>query len=101
MEQNLSHGKVKQYCFTLIELLVDTAVSSLYFFKRCDKLEQQNTSLFLKKKGGAGERENFFSREKKFSSPPAPPLFSKKAEYLPLRCRGIARKATADCRGIT
>ena len=35
-------------------------------FKRCDKLEQQNTPLFLKEKGGAGERENFFSREKKF-----------------------------------
>ena len=72
MEQNLSHGKVKQAtCFTLIELFVDTAVSSLYFFKRCDKLEQQNTSLFLKEKGGAGERENFFSREKKFSLSPA------------------------------
>ncbi len=71
MKQNLSHGKVKQSCFTLIELLVDTAVSSLYFFKRCDKLEQQNTSLFLKEKGGAGERENFFSREKKFSLSPA------------------------------
>ena len=32
---------------------------------------QQNTSLFLKEKGGAGERENFFSREKKFSLSPA------------------------------
>ena len=58
---------VKHLGFTLIELLVNTAISSLYFFKRCDKLEQQNTSLFLKEKGGAGERENFFSREKKFS----------------------------------
>jgi hypothetical protein len=27
-------------------------------FQSCDKLEQQNTPLFLKKKGGAGEREN-------------------------------------------
>ena len=38
---------------------------------RCDHREQQNTSLFLKEKGGAGERENFFSREKKFSLSPA------------------------------
>ena len=57
--------------FTLIELLVNTTISLLYFFKRCDKLEQQNTSLFLKEKGGAGERENFFSREKKFPLSPA------------------------------
>ena len=40
-------------------------------FKRCDKLEQQNTPLFLKEKGDAGERENFFSREKKFFLSPA------------------------------
>ena len=71
MKKMSSNGKVKHSCFTLIELLVNTAVSSLYFFKRCDKLEQQNTSLFLKEKGGAGERENFFSREKKFSLSPA------------------------------
>ena len=32
---------------------------------------KENTSLFLKEKGGAGERENFFSREKKFSLSPA------------------------------
>ena len=57
--------------FTLIELLVNTAISSLCFFKRGDKLEVQNTPLFLKEKGGAGERENFFSREKKFSLSPA------------------------------
>ena len=38
---------------------------------RCDQLEQQNTPLFLKKKGGAGERGNFFSREKKFPLSPA------------------------------
>ena len=46
-------------------------VSAEVFVKFCDKLEQQNTSLFLKEKGGAGERENFFSREKKFSLSPA------------------------------
>ncbi len=39
--------------------------------KSCDQREQQNTPLFLKEKGGAGERENFFSREKKFSLSPA------------------------------
>ena len=57
--------------FTLIELLVNTSISSLRFFKRGDKLEPQNIPLFLKEKGGAGERENFFSREKKFSLSPA------------------------------
>ncbi|MBR7131467.1 MAG: prepilin-type N-terminal cleavage/methylation domain-containing protein [Lentisphaeria bacterium] len=31
---------------------------------------QQRSPLFLKEKGGAGERENFFSREKKFSLSP-------------------------------
>ena len=55
--------------FTLIELLVNTL--SLRFFKRSDKLELQNTPLFLKEKGGAGERGNFFSREKKFPLSPA------------------------------
>ena len=60
-----------KHSFTLIELLVNTAISSLCFFKRGDKLEVQNTPLFLKEKGGAGERENFFSREKKFSLSPA------------------------------
>ena len=74
MEQNLSHGKVKPFCFTLIELLVDTAVSSLYFFKRCDKLEQQNTPLFLKKGEGLGEGKNLFSREKKFFPSPIKPF---------------------------
>ena len=62
---------LKTAFFTLIELLVNTALSSLHFFKRGDKLEVQNTPLFLKEKGGAGERENFFSREKKFSLSPA------------------------------
>ncbi|MBQ9088921.1 MAG: prepilin-type N-terminal cleavage/methylation domain-containing protein [Lentisphaeria bacterium] len=35
------------------------------------ELEVQNTPLFLKEKGGAGERGNFFSREKKFPLSPA------------------------------
>ena len=37
----------------------------------CDQRELQNTPLFLKEKGGAGERGNFFSREKKFPLAPA------------------------------
>ena len=57
--------------FTLIELLVNTSISPMRFFKCGDKLEPQNTPLFLKEKGGAGERGNFFSREKKFPLSPA------------------------------
>ncbi|MBQ9088027.1 MAG: prepilin-type N-terminal cleavage/methylation domain-containing protein [Lentisphaeria bacterium] len=41
-----------------------------------DVLQQQNTPLFLKEKGGAGERENFFSREKKFPLSPAHARFT-------------------------
>ena len=96
---------MKLKSFTLIELLVDTVISSLRFFKRGDKLEVQNTplflsgkraasevsrpsrwsglieslkntSLFLKEKGGAGERGNFFSREKKFPLSPAHSRFT-------------------------
>ena len=54
--------------FTLIELLVSKTwqicVSLLYYLRK-------SIPLFLKEKGGAGERENFFSREKKFSLSPA------------------------------
>ncbi|MBE6364196.1 MAG: prepilin-type N-terminal cleavage/methylation domain-containing protein [Lentisphaerae bacterium] len=54
--------------FTLIELLVSTVISSLHFLKQKTAIEtKQRSPLFLKEKGGAGERENFFSREKKFS----------------------------------
>ena len=66
--------KEKIAFFTLIGWQEDLSVSPLRFFKRCDKLEQQNTPLFLKEKGGAGERENFFSREKKFSLSPRKPF---------------------------
>ncbi len=34
-------------------------------------MKQQNTPLFLKEKGGAGDKGNFFSREKKFPLSPA------------------------------
>ena len=62
--------------FTLIELPVNTSISPMRFFKCGDKLEPQNTPLFLKEKGGAGERGNFFSREKKFSLSPAHSRFT-------------------------
>ncbi|MBQ9786819.1 MAG: prepilin-type N-terminal cleavage/methylation domain-containing protein [Lentisphaeria bacterium] len=64
--------QVKLYSFTLIELLVSSAISSWHFFTRKSAYKtQQRSPLFLKEKGGAGERENFFSREKKFSLSPA------------------------------
>ena len=60
------------YSFTLIELLVSTAISSWHFVTQKSAVAtQQRIPLFLKEKGGAGERENFFSREKKFSLSPA------------------------------
>ena len=62
--------------FTLIELPVNTSISPMRFFKCGDKQEVQNTSLFLKEKGGAGERGNFFSREKKFPVSPAHARFT-------------------------
>ena len=73
MKHNTRQSEKK---FTLIELLVNTSISSLRFFKRRNKLELQNTPLFLKEKGGAGERENFFSSEKKFSLSPAHSRFT-------------------------
>ena len=63
--------------FTLIELLVSSTLSSLHFFEQKffrtagHDLSSKSIPLFLKEKGGAGERENFFSREKKFSLSPA------------------------------
>jgi len=63
---------LKPYGFTLIELLVSTVISSWHFFTHKSTCEtKQRSPLFLKEKGGAGERENFFSREKKFSLSPA------------------------------
>ena len=62
----------KRHGFTLIELLVSTVISSWHFFAQKSAVEtEQRSPLFLKEKGGAGERENFFSREKKFSLSPA------------------------------
>ena len=49
------------YSFTLIELLVSTAISSWHFVTQKSAVAtQQRIPLFLKEKGGAGERENFF-----------------------------------------
>ncbi|MBE6359561.1 MAG: prepilin-type N-terminal cleavage/methylation domain-containing protein [Lentisphaerae bacterium] len=63
---------MKKSKFTLIELLVSTVISSWHFFTHKSTCEtKQRIPLFLKEKGGAGERENFFSREKKFSLSPA------------------------------
>ena len=73
MNENISGGKPIRH-FTLIELLVDTFISSMLFFKRGDQWEPQNTPLFLKEKGGAGERGNLFSREKKFFPSPIKPF---------------------------
>ena len=68
--------------FTLIELLVDTVISSLRFFKRGDKLEVQNTPLFLSGKRAASE----VSRPSRWSglieSLKNTPLFLKRGEGL-------------------
>ena len=98
--QSKSVAKLK---FTLIELLVNTSISSLRFFKRRNKLELQNTPLFLsgkraasevsrpsrwsglieslkntplflKRGEGLGEGKNLFSREKKFFPSPIKPF---------------------------
>ena len=85
--------------FTLIELLVNAACKTGVLYNRCGMLlskggafvrmstdkygrvrsqapqntagfaQQQNTPLFLKEKGSARGKENFFSREKKLSFP--------------------------------
>ena len=67
-----------RFHFTLIELLVSKTCQicvSLLFLQKYLSNFATNWSkiipLFLKEKGGAGERENFFSREKKFSLSPA------------------------------
>ncbi|MBE6392424.1 MAG: prepilin-type N-terminal cleavage/methylation domain-containing protein, partial [Lentisphaerae bacterium] len=75
-------GKHCRNQFTLIELLVDTVISSLRFFKRGDKLEVQNTPLFLSGKRAASE----VSRPSRWSglieSLKNTPLFLKRGEWL-------------------
>ncbi|MBR1952099.1 MAG: hypothetical protein IKA32_05955, partial [Lentisphaeria bacterium] len=55
--------------FTLIELLVITAQHCRHFISNACTVLSQNTPLFLKEKGSARGKENFFSREKKLSFP--------------------------------
>ena len=69
---------VSENFFTLIELLVSKTcqTGASLFFSQKNLLNfatnwSKSTPLFLKEKGGTGERENFFSREKKFSLSPA------------------------------
>ena len=53
------------------QYLSNRRVAEKLAFCRGSDLSSQRSPLFLKEKGGAGERENFFSREKKFSLSPA------------------------------
>ena len=57
----LRYTGVNARAFALTELLVSSAVSSWHFLTQKSAAEtQQRSPLFLKEKGGAGERENFF-----------------------------------------
>ena len=56
-------------CFTLIKLLVITAQHCRHFISNACTVPSKNTPLFLKEKGSARGKENFFSREKKFACP--------------------------------
>ena len=60
---------VKPAGFTLIELLVLTAQHCCHFISNVCTVASQSTPLFLKEKGSARGKENFFSREKKLSFP--------------------------------
>ena len=73
--------------FTLIELLVGIAqyyctkllnlTQHKFSFEQHKTTMSPNIPLFLKEKGSARGKENFFSREKKFACPPiSPPLLS-------------------------
>ncbi|MBE6391222.1 MAG: prepilin-type N-terminal cleavage/methylation domain-containing protein [Lentisphaerae bacterium] len=93
-KKNSAHGQGKASCFTLIELLVSKTcqkcVSLLFYLKTLSNFAttllrpagyggqdwSKITPLFLKEKGGAGERGNFFSREKKFPLSPAHARFT-------------------------
>ena len=53
---------LKESAFTLIELLVLTAQHCRDFISNACIVSLQNTPLFLKAKGSARGKENFFSR---------------------------------------
>ena len=61
--------KTNSRSFTLIELLVTTAQHCCHFISNVCTVALQSTPLFLKEKGSARGKENFFSREKKLSFP--------------------------------
>ncbi len=62
--------------FTLIELFVIAAQHCRDFLSKVCTVSSQNTPLFLKEKGSARGKENFFSREKKLSFPLASSPFT-------------------------
>ena len=62
--------------FTLIELLVVAAQHCRHFISNVCIVPLQNTPLFLKEKGSARGKENFFSRENKLSFPLASSPFT-------------------------
>ena len=66
----------KSRMFTLIELLVITAQHCCHFISNVCTVASQSTPLFLKEKGSARGKENFFSREKKLSFPLASSPFT-------------------------
>jgi len=69
-QANSSHLHIfTQSAFTLIELLVLTAKHCSHLISNACIVSLQNTPLFLKAKGSARGKENFFSREKKFACP--------------------------------
>ena len=61
--------RTKQNYFILIELLALTAQRCCHLISNTCIVSLQNTPLFLKAKGSARGKENFFSRENKLSFP--------------------------------
>ena len=68
--------RTKQNYFILIELLALTAQRCCHLISNTCIVSLQNTPLFLKAKGSARGKENFFSREKKLSFPLASSPFT-------------------------
>ena len=66
----------KQSFFLLVKLSLITAQLCRDFISNACTVPSQNTPLFLKEKGSARGKENFFSREKKLSFPLASTPFT-------------------------
>ena len=62
--KRIKSDKLNMCGFTLIELLVLTAQYCCCFISNACIVASQSTPLFLKAKGSARGKENFFSREK-------------------------------------